>query len=190
MEAVHREEEHYEQLKREEDILKEEKESLHQSDAAKLKEQEIKVSEELTAKQEERQQKERQEEEKKEKRLDAEEKIREEEEKSEKNWADIEEQLYEMEEELDEIPFDEFAFFRKELCEAREDFAAFSTHRRLLEEYMAKVEKGEKILLKEREQQRKYDGYLVELEQAGKKEIRRSGNFSSLRRCFTRSNQS
>ena len=169
VEAVHREEEHYEQLKREEDILKEEKESLHQSDAAKLKEQEIKVSEELTAKQEERQQKERQEEEKKEKRLDAEEKIREEEEKSEKNWADIEEQLYEMEEELGEIPFDEFAFFKKELCEAREDFPAFSTHRRLLEEYMAKVENGEKILLKEREQQRKYDGYLVELEQAREK---------------------
>ena len=34
---------------------------------------------------------------------------------------------------------------------------------------MAKVENGEKILLKEREQQRKYDGYLVELEQAREK---------------------
>lgn len=166
---VQQEEEHYEQLKREEDILKEEKESLYQSDAAKLKEQEIKISEELSAKQKERQQKERQEEDKKEKRLDTEEKIKAEEEKSEKSWADIEEQLNEMEEELGEIPFDEFAFFRKELCEARENFVAFPAHRRVLEEYMTKVEKGEKILLKEREHQRKYDGYLVELEQAREK---------------------
>src|SRR5699024_4802324 len=143
--------------------------SLYQSDAAKLKEQEIKISEELSAKQEERRQKERQEEEKKEKRLDAEEKIREEEEKSEKNWADIEEQLYEMEEELGEIHFDEVAVFKKELCEARENFAAFPTHRRVLGEYVTKVEKGEKILLKEREHQRKYDGYLVELEQSREK---------------------
>lgn len=167
--AVQQEAEHYEQLKREEDILKEEKESLYQSDAAKLKEKEIKISEELSAKKEERDQKERQEEEKKEKRLDAEEKIREEEEKAEKNWADIEKQLYEMEEELGEIPFDEFAFFKKELCEAKENFSAFPTHRRVLGEYMTKVEKGEKILLKEREHQRKYDGYLVELEKARKK---------------------
>jgi len=67
MEELRKEEQHYEALKQEEEILKEEKTSLDKSDAAQLKEQESKLKAELLERVKEQQTKEKQEQEKKEK---------------------------------------------------------------------------------------------------------------------------
>ena len=75
MEELRKEEQHYEALKQEEEILKEEKTSLDKSDAAQLKEQESKLKAELLERVKEQQTKEKQEQEKKEMELLAKHKV-------------------------------------------------------------------------------------------------------------------
>ena len=158
------EKQHYEALACEETVLKEESRSLAESDAAKLKEQEMKLIQELDEKQKEEGKKETQEQEKKEKHLDAKERLRQENERNETIWADMEGCLDEMEEEMEDIPFDEFSFLRKELLEDRNPSYSFSSHNALLKKYTDKVEEGKEGLTEEKNCQDRYDRYLKELD--------------------------
>lgn len=158
------EKQHYENLICEENILKEERDSLAGSDAARLKEQEMKLVQELQEKQTEQKKKESQEQEKKEKQLDADEKLRKEKEKNESIWCSMEECLDEMEEVMEEVPFDEFSFLRKELLEDQNPSYSFSAHNALLKDYSEKVRQGKEGLEEERNSQERYDRYLEELD--------------------------
>lgn len=163
-EKLQKEELHYEILKQEEDVLKEEKISLDKSDAAQLKEQEKKLKEELLEKQKEKEEKEEQENSKKEKELEIEQKIKSEQEKTEEIWAEIESNLEEMEVEIEDIPFDEFTFLKNDILEGKEKNYNFSSHNQLLNTYMKHVEAGKEILLAEKNNQEKYDRCLTELD--------------------------
>lgn len=158
------EKQHYEALACEETVLKEESSSLAESDAAKLKDQEIKLTQDLDEKRKEERKKEAQEQEKKEKHLDAKERLRQENERNETIWADMEGCLDEMEEEMEDIPFDEFSFLRKELLEDRNPSYSFSSHNALLKKYTDKVEEGKEGLTEEKNCQDRYDRYLKELD--------------------------
>ena len=158
------EEQRYETLKQEEEILKEEKISLDKSDAAQLKEQEKKLTEELLEKQKEKEEKAEQESSKKEKELEIEQKIKEEQEKTEEIWKEIESNLEEMETEIDEVPFDEFTFLKNDILEETEKNYNFSSHNQLLNTYIKNVEAGKEILLAEKNTQEKYDRCLAELD--------------------------
>lgn len=161
-----REKQHYEELVREERVLKEEKESLAGSDAARLKGEELKLEKELCEKEEEKEKKKRQEEEKKDRILEAEERLKYETDKSENTWEEIRECLEEMEEEIENIPFDEFSFMKKELEEKERREYSFVSHGQLLKTYTEKVEKGKEGLIEEKNCQEKYDRYLKELDLA------------------------
>lgn len=163
-ELLTQEKQHYEALACEETVLKEESSSLAESDAAKLKDQEIKLTQDLDEKRKEERKKEAQEQEKKEKHLDAKERLRQENERNETIWADMEGCLDEMEEEMEDIPFDEFSFLRKELLEDRNPSYSFSSHNALLKKYTDKVEEGKEGLTEEKNCQDRYDRYLKELD--------------------------
>lgn len=163
-ENLRKEQQHYESLKREEEVLKEEKRSLDQSDAARLKEEEVQLSARLSEEQKGLTEKRRQEQEKKERQLEAENQIRKGEENNESLWQQIEGYLEEMEEELGEVPFDEFAFLKKELAEGREKPYGFSAHHQLLNDYARKVSAGKELLAEERNLQERYDRCLQELD--------------------------
>lgn len=163
-ELLIQEKQHYEALACEETVLKEESSSLAESDAAKLKDQEIKLTQDLDEKRKEERKKEAQEQEKKEKHLDAKERLRQENERNETIWADMEGCLDEMEEEMEDIPFDEFSFLRKELLEDRNPSYSFSSHNALLKKYTDKVEEGKEGLTEEKNCQDRYDRYLKELD--------------------------
>ena len=163
-ELLIQEKQHYESLACEETVLKEESSSLAESDAAKLKDQEIKLTQDLDEKRKEERKKEAQEQEKKEKHLDAKERLRQENERNETIWADMEGCLDEMEEEMEDIPFDEFSFLRKELLEDRNPSYSFSSHNALLKKYTDKVEEGKEGLTEEKNCQDRYDRYLKELD--------------------------
>ena len=162
--ALTEEKQRYQELVQEEEVLKEEKESLTKSDAAKLKEQELKLAEELREKEEEKKTKERQEQEKKDKLLEAEERLKKEQEHNETIWEEMENCLEEMEEEMEEVPFDDFAFLKKELLEDKIPDYSFGSHTQLLKDYTEKVEKGKESLTEEKNCQEKYDRYLKELD--------------------------
>ena len=159
------EETRYQGLKREEAVLKEEKDSLDKSDAAKLKEQEVKVKSELAERRKEQEEKEKQEQEKREKEIETEQKIKAQMEKNGGIWSSIEDALEEMESELEGIPFDEFTFLKEELSRETEEIYSFQSHNQLLSDYMQKVTAGKNALLEEKSCQEKYDRYLQELDE-------------------------
>lgn len=103
------EKEHYEELAGEEKLLQEEKDSLADNDAAKLKDREIKISQEIRELQKIVADKKQQEQTKNEKRIDTEEILKKQEEKKEEKWSEIEEYLAEMESDMDGVPFDDFS---------------------------------------------------------------------------------
>lgn len=158
------EQRHYEALLQEEKVLTKERDSLADSDAAKLKEQELVLEKELQELRETRKGKESQEEEKKEKRLEIQQRLQEQTEKNEMVWKEIEDTLEEMEAEIEEVPFDEFAFMKKELWDARGEAYSFQSHRQLLKDYTQKVEKGKEILTEEKSCEEKYSKVLQELD--------------------------
>lgn len=159
------EEAHYDALAREENVLLEERNSLADSDAARLKEQEIRIRKELEELQKSVDDKKRQEEEKKEKRLDVEQLLKQQDEKNEQIWEQMESSLTEMEEEIEDIPFDEFGFMKEELCEKREEEYSFESHARLLKEYRQKVEEGKEILTETQHCEERYSRFLKDLDQ-------------------------
>lgn len=51
---------------------------------------------------------------------------------------------------MEDIPFDEFSFLRKELLEDRNPSYSFSSHNALLKKYTDKVEEGKEGLTEEK----------------------------------------
>lgn len=164
-EVRRKEEQHYQDLKQEEEVLAKERESLAASDAAKLKEQEVKTVSELEERRREVREKERQENDKREKQLDTEQRIKEQSERNEVIWDEIDGCLEEMEEAMEEVSFDEFSFLKKELCEARNQSYSFQAHNQLLDDYIQKVEAGKAVLTEEKNCQERYGRFLKELDE-------------------------
>lgn len=147
----------YEELDNEEKVLKKEADSLKDSDAAKLKEREVQLKIDRDDAEEQVVAKKRQEEEKEEKYRETEKKRSNQMAENEQLWDDIEETLTEMEELMEDIPFDEFAFLKKELQENPGEVQEFQSHSNILKEYIKRVETGKDILLEEKNYLERYD---------------------------------
>jgi len=154
----------YDGLKREEEVLKQEQDSLRDSDAAQLKQREIRLNSEIEEAAEEVSDKKRQEQEKEERYRETQRKRKERQEQNELLWEEIKAKLSEMEEALDEVPFDEYAFLKKELLEDPQKEQAFQSHDQMLADYTKKVEQGREVLLEEKNCQERYDRNLQELD--------------------------
>ncbi len=148
---------HYEELDNEEKVLQKEKESLKDSDAAKLKEQEVQLKAHKDEAQAQVDAKKREEEKKEEKRRETEKKKKEQQTENEQLWERIEVILTEMETLMEDVPFDDFAFLKKELLEKPEEEQEFQSHTKLLKEYEKRVENGRQILLEEKTRRERYD---------------------------------
>lgn len=156
---------HYQALELEEEVLKEEKSSLDESDATKLKEQEEQIRNSLL--EEERRKKEKQQQEQrktqdKKRLLMA---IEKEERKKEEKWKQILAKLTDAKNALGQIPFDEFQFLSQELMEQKEGYEGFAGHDTLLGDYMAKVKKGLEVLKESERAKKEYSKKQEELEQ-------------------------
>lgn len=154
----------YEELRREEEVLKQEEGSLQDSDAAKLKRQELELAGKKEEAEEEIAGKRTQEQEKDDRRREIESRQKKQKEQNELLWEEIETNLAEMEETLGDIPFDDFAFLKKELLEDPQKEQAFQSHSRLLGEYVKRVEKGREVLFEEKSRQENYDKKLQEMD--------------------------
>lgn len=154
----------YEELRREEEVLKQEEGSLQDSDAAKLKRQELELAGKKEEAEEEIAGKRTQEQEKDDRRREIESRQKKQKEQNELLWEEIETNLAEMEETLGDIPFDDFAFLKKELLEEPQKEQAFQSHSRLLGEYVKRVEKGREVLFEEKSRQENYDKKLQEMD--------------------------
>lgn len=180
-EALQKEEAQNQAWKQEQENLTLERASLGESDAVKLQEEKERVSSELADLQNHQKQKEVQEQEKKNAQRETEQKYKKQSQKNEMIRDEIESYLAEMEEELEEIPFDEFAFLKKELEEAPGQAYDFTSHMKLLEEYKKRVQDGRNVLLEEQHLQKRYDSALQELDDKRKeqeqaqKELTQSG---------------
>lgn len=167
-EQLKREEKRYETLQEEESVLTKEKESFSKSEAASLKEKEQAYIAEYNEYEIQKQKKEKQYEEKKEKRTTLEDKIKEQRQNNESYQENMIEQLEEMEELIGEIPFDDFAFLKKEIVENLDTHYNFDSHRQLLMAYSDHVEQGVKILEQERKYQEKYNDSLQQYDEIQK----------------------
>lgn len=154
----------YEELRREEEVLEQEENSLQDSDAAKLKRQEIELTGKKEQAERESAEKRRQEQEKEDRYREIENRQKKQNAKNEQLWKEIESGLTRMEETLGEIPFDDFAFLKKELLEEPQREPAFQSHSRLLAEYAGRVEKGREVLYEEKSCQESYDRKLQEMD--------------------------
>lgn len=165
--SLEQEQEHYEALSQEEAVLFEEKKSLDQSDAARLKEQEQDYLAECQELFQSVKEKEKQKEEKRDKRRDIENKVKKQEEDNEEYREQIQEHLEEMDENMEGIPFDEFIFLKQELLDTIEEPAGydFRGHKQLFQTYLRNVEEGAAILEKEKKQREKYDEILKQMDQ-------------------------
>ena len=163
-EQKEQEEQRYTELKQEQKICLQERESLADSDAARLKERELGIRRELEGTKEALKEKKRQEEEKRERLLETEQKLKGQSRENELLWQSIEESLKVMEEELGEIPFDDFSFMRKELTDAKGGAYSFASHIELLRTYMQRVESGKMALEEEKACQERYSRFLQELD--------------------------
>ena len=163
-EQKEQEEQRYTELKQEQKICLQERESLADSDAARLKERELEIRRELEGTKEALKEKKRQEEEKRERFLETEQKLKGQSRENELLWQSIEESLKVMEEELGEIPFDDFSFMRKELTDAKGGAYSFASHIELLRTYMQRVESGKMALEEEKACQERYSRFLQELD--------------------------
>ena len=158
------EEKHCIELKQEQKICQAEKESLSDSDTVKLKQREVEIKSQLEGLKKNITGKQRQEEEKKEKYQETEQKIQLQFQKNEMLWEEIENSLEYMEEEIAGVPFDEFAFMKKELTEQKGEQYSFQAHSELLKDYMIKVRLGKTTLEEEKGCQERYSRFLQELD--------------------------
>ena len=147
----------YEELEKEEKVLKEEENSLKDSDAAKLKQRQIALGNELIEAQ-------KQEEDKKHWLSEKEEKYREikkrydiQIEENELLWTKIKNNLTQMEELMEDIPFDEVVFLKKEVETNPGEEQDFQSHRKLLKEFTKRVQTGKEVLIQEKEIREKLD---------------------------------
>ena len=98
---------------------------MSDSDTVKLKQREVEIKSQLEGLKKNITGKQRQEEEKKEKYQETEQKIQLQFQKNEMLWEEIENSLEYMEEEIAGVPFDEFAFMKKELTEQKGEQYSF-----------------------------------------------------------------
>lgn len=155
----------YEELKREQEVLDEEKASLAGSDAARIKEEEQRLLSEIEQDAAQLKEKEKQEERKREDRIGWEQKKKEQEEKNALAWEQAEESLEAMGQYMEDIPFDDSAFFIEELRAKKDEDCNFSSHEKLFHDYQGRVEDGIKILEKEERVHSLYDDALQELDE-------------------------
>lgn len=155
---------HFEALQREMAVLQEERDSLAESDAAKLKENEEKLKSQQEEIEERNRQKTQQEEDKKDKLRETEMLINESEERCDRYWRDVEKSLAAMEEELQEIPYDDAAFLRKELIASKGTLYQFSSHVQIWKEYCRLVDHGKEKLKEERECRKRYSKTVEDLD--------------------------
>ena len=162
--GLEKEQNHYIELKREEEVLGQERDSLKDSDAAQLKQREIKLCSDVLEAEQEVTEKKGQEQEKEEKYREVQGKQKSRQEQNDLLWEEIETVLTEMGEALDGIPFDEYSFIKKELLEEPQKEQAFQSHDQMLSEYIKRVEKGRDTLLEEKNCQERYDRNLQQLD--------------------------
>lgn len=188
--VLERERIRYENLAQEEAVLAEEKKSLDQSDAARLKEQEQDYLEECRELSKSVKEKEKQREDKREKRQDIENKIKNQEEDNEEFKGQIQTHLEDMDACMEGIPFDEFTFLKQDLLQEIEGAAPdkektsyelkektsgiyyhvpqgydFRAHNQLFQTYLKNVEEGTAALEMEKKHREKYDETLQQADQ-------------------------
>ncbi len=164
--ALTGERENYTALTREQEVLQEEKDSLSQSDAARLKDEEQRILGEIGDCGDQLEEKERQESRKSENRLDMEEKRKGQQEKNEREWDQVLCSLEEMEDLMEDSPFDDSGFLVQELRERRDEEYSFAAHEQLFQAHRDRVEEGIRILEKEKYVRDAYDRALQELDEA------------------------
>lgn len=153
-------------LIREEQVLKEEQDSLNDSDAKRLAQQKQYLQKEIEDNQKEYQSKQKSYDAKKEQSIELEVKKKEQEDKAYGFQTQMKDLLGDMEEELSAITFDEHDFMAKDVMEHSEKIYGYDLHRQLLGELEQKVEEGRQKLVKEEETRRAYDEILKKLETA------------------------
>lgn len=163
-EQLEREKVCYEELRREEEVLKQEESSLKDSDAAKLKQQEMDLLDEKSGVEEEVSEKKKQEQDKEERYREIAGKQKKLKQENELLWEEIATCLAEMEETLGDIPFDDFTFLKKELLQEPEKEQAFKSHFTLLGAYVGRLEEGREVLSEEKSCQEIYDRRLQEMD--------------------------
>lgn len=161
---LEKEQNHYEELEREEIVLKKEKQSFEQSDALYLKEQEKECLAEIDAVKKEQSEKENQLVIKKERRSQLEQKKKEQIQSCEQKWDELETVLEQMEEIQETLSFEEFLFMKNDLIKHPEEPYPFEGHARLLQTYISRVEESIIVLKEERQVQQKYSQVLEELD--------------------------
>lgn len=176
----------YEELRREEEVLKQEEGSLKDSDAAKLKQQEIELTDKKEGAEREAAEKRKQEGEKEERYREIEGKQKKQKQDNELLWEEITAHLAEMEEALGDIPFDDFAFLKKELMEEPEKEQAFQSHSKLLGEYVKRVEKGKEVLFEEKTVRRAMTESCRRWTACGENRSRGKENCASMKPCSRR----
>lgn len=154
----------YEQLRQEEDILKKERDSLSSSDAAKLKTEELKISRDLSEQRNLSDNKQKQCDEKEEKRRETAAGIKKQEETNALIWETVGDDLEMMAETLEDVPFDDFEFMRKELEDGKNKTYSFEAHSRLLKEYTKNTEEAQRLLTEEHQRQSAYEQMLKALD--------------------------
>lgn len=162
---IKQEELHFEELKRETVVLQEERSSLAESDAAKLKETEEKLKLQKEEVEESQRQKTKQEEEKKDKLRRIEILLRESEESCDRYWREIEKSLVLMEEEMQEIPYDDVLFLKNELMVSKGAPYQFFSHVQTWKDYCRIVDEGKEKLKEERDCRKRYSKMVEDLDQ-------------------------
>lgn len=170
IELLEKEKKHYEELAQEENVLKREEDSLKNSDAARLKQEELRLQEEKKTAEQEVAEKKKQEQDKEDKYRETAKKQEQQQTQNEQTLEEIEENLTEMESVMEDVPFDDFAFLKKELQDEPEKEQEFQSHIRLLAEYTGRVEKGREALLEEKQCQERFDRKQQELDEQREKQ--------------------
>ena len=162
-ECEHQKERHA-ALTEEEQILREQQDSLNASDAVRLKEQETELVAQISEGQTQEQKKQKQEEEKKARWQELDYGFKELAQKNELELDKLNEMLDETEELMEELPFDEASFMARDLRENPEREYDFDGHRKQLEVYRKRVEEGIEILQEEKQCRERYDQRLAEVD--------------------------
>ena len=160
-----KEQAHHEQLQQEQAVRIQEKNSLEDNDATKLKEQEQKLQKDIDEFYKKIEEKKRQYQGKEEKRIQIDGQIKKAQDERDLSWESIKENLDEMEEYMQEVSFDEFSFMKDELVKNPEEVYNFSTHRNLLKRYMTRISEGIEVLEEEKNTRIQYDSQLKKMDE-------------------------
>lgn len=163
-EELDKENEHYVLLKQEYEILEEERSSLSNNDATRLKAEENKIVNQISEYESEINVYEKRSDKKREECIEKENQIKSQTDTNETVWQDIEKMLINMESAVENIPFDEAYFFIEEVKDKKEEKCNFPSHIKMLDKYMQKVENGLSILRQEEEAKKRCDEALQELD--------------------------